>query len=63
MDQDYWKFLNVKLYLIEQISLKEMLNGNEKMKEIHDICLAKFSDIEQRLNNLSLHKVQEKVDI
>lgn len=30
MDQDYWKFLNAKLYLIEQISLKEMLNGNEK---------------------------------
>lgn len=48
---DYSKYLSTKLYLIESISLKGMLAGDERMKEIHDICIAKHTDIEERINN------------
>ena len=51
MNDDYAKYLSTKLYLIESISLRGMLEGNEQMKEIHDICLASFSEIEDKINN------------
>ena len=54
MQTDYSKFLNAKLYLIEALSLKGMLAGDERMKEIHDICLSNLEGIENRLNNLNL---------
>lgn len=48
---EYYKFLGAKLYLIESISLKRMLAGDEEMKKIHDICLASYSQIEDMLNS------------
>lgn len=54
MQTDYSKFLNAKLYLIEALSLKGMLAGDERMKEIHDICLSNLEGIQNRLNNLNL---------
>ena len=50
-EDDYRKFLSTKLYLIESISLKGMLAGDEKMKEIHEICISSYSDIGKRLKN------------
>ena len=48
-EDDYRKFLSTKLYLIESISLKGMLAGDERMREIHEICISSYSDIEKRL--------------
>lgn len=39
MENDYTQFLLAKLYLIECISLKGKLNGNETLTKIHNICL------------------------
>lgn len=46
MNTDYSKFLSAKLYLIEAIALKGSLDGDESMKEIHNICLASHSQIQ-----------------
>lgn len=56
MCSDYSKYLSTKLYLIESISLRGMLAGDKKMKEIHDICIANHTDIQDRINN---HSIQE----
>ena len=54
MNQSYSKFLSAKLYIIEQISLKEMLNGDKQMKKIHDICLEDYNKFTKRLEKLCL---------
>lgn len=51
VNDEYAKYLSTKLYLIESLSLKGMLAGNEQMKKIHDICLASFSEIEEMVEN------------
>lgn len=56
MNIDYSKFLSAKLYLIEQICLPEMLKGDEKMKQIHQICTASYKQIEKILNDKCTHK-------
>lgn len=38
--RNYIKYLHTKLYMIEALSLKGVLAGDEKLKEIHDICIA-----------------------
>ena len=54
MNQSYSKFLSAKLYMIEQISLKGMLNGDKQMKKIHDICLEDYNKFIHRIENLCL---------
>jgi hypothetical protein len=54
MQRDYSKFLSAKLYLIEQLSLKGMLAGDDLMKEIHSICIASFQTMQDKLDNLDL---------
>ena len=52
MCEDYIKFLNTKLYLIESISRKGMIAGDEKLKEIHNICISSPEQIDSRLRRL-----------
>lgn len=53
MEKDYSKFLSAKIYLIEHLSLKGKLAGDKTLTEIHNICLADLSKIQQKLDELS----------
>ena len=52
MGNDYIMFLHKKLYLIEMIARKGLLQGDEILTKIHKICLATPSDIEKRFSEL-----------
>ena len=48
---EYIKFLHSKLYLIEALSRKGMLEGQDGMKEILTLCMASPSKIKQILED------------
>lgn len=53
---DYQTYLHTKLYLIEGIARKGTLNGDPRMKEILELCIASPSKIEKIVNDIQKQK-------
>lgn len=48
--EEYIKFIHAKLYLIEILSGKNL--NDEKFRQIHDICIASPSKIQNMYENI-----------